>query len=106
MRNLDGTLCLERDTENAEVQQQNQSLPSLFGRLTDELTQLFDPKLESVKGGVQAKGIHYAVLEPVGHRFTGCRHLSQLHIARFAEPTTGISSIGLGTTNHPTLHGV
>jgi hypothetical protein len=70
------------------------------------LSQLFDPKLESLKGGVYGERHPLFGLDPDRHRFTGCRYLSQVHIAKFAEPTAGISSIGLGTTNHPTLHGV
>jgi len=38
----------ERDTDTT-AERQNQSLPMLFGRLTNELTQLFDAKLDLLK---------------------------------------------------------
>ncbi len=39
----------EGNTRNATVEPQNQSLQSLFGRLADELTRLFDAKLDLLK---------------------------------------------------------
>jgi len=38
-----------RDIEPAGLERQNESLPSLFARLTDELTQLFDAKFDLLK---------------------------------------------------------
>ena len=39
----------QQDTETSSFERQNESLPSLFGRLTDELTQLFDAKFDLLK---------------------------------------------------------
>jgi hypothetical protein len=39
----------QRDTETSSLERQNDNLPSLFGRLTDELTQLFDAKFDLLK---------------------------------------------------------
>ena len=39
----------EGNTRNATVEPQNKSLQSLFGRLADELTRLFDAKLDLLK---------------------------------------------------------
>src|SRR5438552_4850468 len=39
----------EGNTRNATVEPQNESLQSLFGRLADELTRLFDAKLDLLK---------------------------------------------------------
>ena len=49
----------ERGTETLE--RQNESLPSLFARLTDELTQLFDAKLELLKAELKQEISAYAV---------------------------------------------
>ena len=49
----------ERDTETLE--RQNESLPSLFARLTDELTQLFDAKVELLKSELKQEASIYAV---------------------------------------------
>ena len=49
----------ERDTEVLE--RQNESLPSLFARLTDELTRLFDAKLELLKAELKQEVSAYAV---------------------------------------------
>jgi len=51
----------ERDTENTMVERQDQSLPSLFSRLTDELTQLFDAKLELLKAELKEEVSAYAI---------------------------------------------
>jgi len=39
----------ERDTATATIERQNESLPTLFARLTDELMQLVDAKLELLR---------------------------------------------------------
>ena len=49
----------ERGTETLE--RQNESLPSLFARLTDELTQLFDAKVELLKSELKQEASTYAV---------------------------------------------
>jgi uncharacterized membrane protein YqjE len=49
----------ERDIEIRE--RQNESLPSLFARLTDELTRLFDAKLELFKAELKQEVSTYAV---------------------------------------------
>ena len=49
----------ERGTETLE--RQDESLPSLFARLTDELTQLFDAKLELLKAELKQEISAYAV---------------------------------------------
>jgi len=57
----------ERDTETLE--RQNESLPSLFARLTDELTRLFDAKLELLKAEIKQEVRAYglgAVLIVIG----------------------------------------
>ena len=51
----------ERDRESATLERQEESLPSLFARLTDELTQLFDAKLELLKAELQQQVGAYAV---------------------------------------------
>lgn len=48
-------------TDNATIERQNESLPSLFARLTDELTQLFDAKLELLKAELKNEATAYAV---------------------------------------------
>ena len=50
----------ERDTKTT-VERQDESLPSLFGRLTDELTQLFDAKLGLLKAELRQEASAYAV---------------------------------------------
>jgi len=53
----------ERDREPTTLERESQSLPSLLARLTNELTQLVDAKLELLKNelrqeaGVYAAGI-------------------------------------------------
>jgi uncharacterized membrane protein YqjE len=49
----------ERDIEIRE--RQNESLPSLFARLTDELTRLFDAKLELLKVELKKEVSAYAI---------------------------------------------
>jgi hypothetical protein len=51
----------ERDRETATLERQSESLPSLFGRLTDELTQLFDAKLDLLKAELKQEAGAYAV---------------------------------------------
>jgi len=51
----------ERDTENMSLERQNESLPSLLGRLADELTQLFDAKLDLLKAELKEEARAYAV---------------------------------------------
>ena len=51
----------ERDTENTTLERQNESLPSLFSRLTDELTQLFDAKLDLLKAELKEEVSAYTV---------------------------------------------
>jgi uncharacterized membrane protein YqjE len=51
----------EKDTENMRLERQNESLPSLFGRLTDELTQLFDAKLDLLKAELKEEARAYAL---------------------------------------------
>ena len=50
----------ERHLE-ATFERQNESLPSLFARLTNELTQLFDAKLELLKAELKKEATVYAV---------------------------------------------
>lgn len=49
----------ERNTETLE--RRDESLPSLFARLTDELTQLVDAKLELLKAELKQEAGAYAV---------------------------------------------
>ena len=49
----------ERNTE--KLDRQDESLPSLFARLTDELTQLVDAKLELLKAELKQEAGTYAV---------------------------------------------
>jgi len=51
----------ERDTESAMLERQNEDLPSLFTRLTGELTQLFDAKLDLLKAELKKEANAYAV---------------------------------------------
>ena len=51
----------ERDRETATLERQSESLPSLFGRLTEELTQLFDAKLDLLKAELKQEAGAYAV---------------------------------------------
>ena len=51
----------ERHTQTDTVARQNESLPSLFARLTDELTQLVDAKLELLKAELRQEASGYAV---------------------------------------------
>ena len=51
----------ERDTENTTLERRNESLPSLFSRLTDELTQLFDAKLDLLKAELKEEVSAYTV---------------------------------------------
>jgi ABC-type multidrug transport system fused ATPase/permease subunit len=51
----------ERDTTTATVERRNESLPALFGRLTDELMQLVDAKLELLKTEITQEARAYAV---------------------------------------------
>ena len=51
----------ERDTENTTLERRNESLPSLFSRLTDELTQLFDAKLDLLKAELKEEVSAYAI---------------------------------------------
>jgi len=50
-----------RDTEGAMLERQNEDLPSLFARLTGELTQLFDAKLDLLKAELKKEANAYAV---------------------------------------------
>ena len=50
-----------RDTESAMLERQNEDLPSLFARLTGELTQLFDAKLDLLKAELKKEANAYAV---------------------------------------------
>jgi len=49
----------ERDIEALE--RQNESLPTLFARLTDELTRLFDAKLDLLKAELKQEVSSYAL---------------------------------------------
>ena len=51
----------ERELETTSLERQNESLPSLFTRLTDELTQLVDAKLELFKAELRQEAGAYAV---------------------------------------------
>ena len=51
----------ERDTENTTLERRNESLPSLFSRLTDELTQLFNAKLDLLKTELKEEVSAYTV---------------------------------------------
>jgi uncharacterized membrane protein YqjE len=51
----------ERSTETTRLEPQNEGLPSLFSRLTDELTQLFEAKLELLKAELKEQANTYAV---------------------------------------------
>ena len=48
-------------TNDAALNRQSESLVSLFGRLTDELTQLFDAKLELLKAELKREATAYAI---------------------------------------------
>ena len=50
-----------RDTEGAMLERQNEDLPSLFARLTGELTQLFDAKLDLLKAELKKEANACAV---------------------------------------------
>src|SRR5437660_11992803 len=57
------------DRETHTLERQNESLPSLFARLTDELTRLFDAKLELLKAEIKQEVRAYglgAVLIVIG----------------------------------------
>ena len=49
------------DRETATLERRNEDLPSLFARLTDELTQLFDAKLELLKTELKQEAGVYAL---------------------------------------------
>jgi len=49
------------DRETATLERRNEDLPSLFARLTDELTQLFDAKLELLKAELKQEAGVYAL---------------------------------------------
>jgi hypothetical protein len=72
----------ERDTENMSLERQNESLPSLLGRLADELTQLFDAKLDLLKAELKEEARAYDVMRGCRKRTTltyqveGSRHRS------------------------------
>jgi uncharacterized membrane protein YqjE len=51
----------EEEIATKRLERQNESLPSLFARLTDELTQLFDAKLELLKAELKQEASAYAV---------------------------------------------
>jgi uncharacterized membrane protein YqjE len=51
----------ERGTESPTVELQNESLPALLGRLTDELTKLVDAKLDLLKAELKEELSAYAV---------------------------------------------
>jgi hypothetical protein len=51
----------ERELKTMGLERQNESLPSLFARLTDELTQLFDAKLALLKAELKQEVSAYAV---------------------------------------------
>lgn len=51
----------DRDRETTTLERQNESLPSLFARLTDQLTQLFDAKLELLKAELKQEAGAYAL---------------------------------------------
>jgi uncharacterized membrane protein YqjE len=51
----------ERNTETSSLERQNETLPSLFSRLANELTQLFDAKLELLKAELKEEISAYAV---------------------------------------------
>ena len=55
-------MMAEREIETTRLERQNESLPSLFARLTDELTQLFDAKLELLKAELKKEATAYAGL--------------------------------------------
>jgi uncharacterized membrane protein YqjE len=48
-------------TNNAALDRQSESLVSLVGRLTDELTQLFDAKLELLKAELKREATAYVI---------------------------------------------
>ena len=50
-----------RDRETATLERRDESLPSLFARLTDELTQLVDAKLKLFKAELKQEAGVYAV---------------------------------------------
>ena len=51
----------ERNTATATIERQNESLPALFARLTNELMQLVDAKLELLKTELRQEARVYAV---------------------------------------------
>ena len=51
----------DRDRETATLERRDEGLPSLFARLTDELTQLVDAKLELLKTELKQQAGVYAV---------------------------------------------
>ena len=55
-------MMAEREIETTRLERQNESLPSLFARLTDELTQLFDAKLELLNAELKKEATAYAGL--------------------------------------------
>jgi uncharacterized membrane protein YqjE len=50
----------ETDTTTATLERRDESLPSLFARLTDELTQLFEAKLDLLKTELKEEAGAYA----------------------------------------------
>ena len=50
----------DRDRETGILERQNESLPSLFARLTDEFTQLFDAKFDLLKTELKEEISAYA----------------------------------------------
>ena len=54
-------MMAEREIETTRLERQNESLPSLFARLTGELTQLFDAKLDLLKAELKKEANAYAV---------------------------------------------
>ena len=55
-------MMAEREIETTRLERQNESLPSLFARLTDDLTQLFDAKLELLNAELKKEATAYAGL--------------------------------------------
>src|SRR5438128_6608943 len=51
----------ERNTATATIERQNESLPALFARLTNELMQLVDAKLELLKTELRQEAGAYDV---------------------------------------------
>jgi uncharacterized membrane protein YqjE len=52
----------DRERESAILDRQDESLPSLFARLTDELTQLVDAKLGLLKAELKQEASAYALV--------------------------------------------